>query len=62
VSGTLEFSDGSEITFPLTKTELPQTIEFAPRTASWVILKQLIKADDESPFPALSQIEIWGTE
>ncbi|MDR2901014.1 MAG: carbohydrate-binding protein [Treponema sp.] len=62
VSGTLEFSDKSSITFPLTKTELPQTIEFAPRVVTWAVLKKLIKADDESPFPALSQIEIWGTE
>lgn len=62
VRGTLAFSDKSEITFPLTKTEQPQTVEFAPRAVSWAVLKQLIKADDESPFPALSQIEIWGTE
>ncbi|MDR1663929.1 MAG: carbohydrate-binding protein [Clostridiales bacterium] len=62
VSGTLEFSDGSRLAFPLTKTEQPQTVTFSPRAAEWVILKKLIKADDESPFPALSQIEIWGVE
>jgi hypothetical protein len=62
VSGTLAFSDGSEITFPLTKTASPQVVEFALREVTWVVLKQLVKADDESPFPALSQIEIWGTE
>lgn len=62
VSATLAFSDGSEITFPLTKAYGPQTVEFAPRTVSWAVLKHLIKAEDESPFPALSQIEIWGRE
>lgn len=62
VNATLEFSDGSSLGIPLTKTAEPQTQEFAPRTAKWVTLKNLIKADDESPFPALSQIEIWGTE
>ncbi|MCL2747584.1 MAG: carbohydrate-binding protein [Oscillospiraceae bacterium] len=62
VSGALVFSDGSAVTFPLTKTERPQIVEFAPRTATWVALERLIKADDESPFPALSQIEIWGAE
>lgn len=61
-SGTLEFSNGSEITFPLIKTASPQEVEFALREATWVVLKKLIKANDESPFPALSQIEIWGTE
>jgi hypothetical protein len=33
-----------------------------PRTVEWAVFCRLIKANDESPFPALSQIEIWGTE
>lgn len=60
--GTLEFSDGSTVTFPLAKTDQPQTVEFAPRKAEWVVLKKLIKCDAPSPYPALSQIELWGTE
>lgn len=62
IGGTLAFSDGSAVTFPLTKTEGAQTVAFAPRKVTWVTLQQLIKADDPSPFPALSQIEVWGTE
>ncbi len=62
VQATMKFSDGSKITFPLTKTEYPQVIEFAPRNVEWAVLCELIKADNESPFPALSQIEIWGNE
>ena len=59
---TLAFSDGSEITFCLTNSATPQTVPFAPRGAEWVVLKNLIKAENESPFPALTQLEIWGTE
>jgi hypothetical protein len=62
VSGTLAFSDGGAITFPLIKTNQPQMVDFAPRTVEWAVLCRLIKTNDESPFPALSQIEIWGTE
>ena len=29
---------------------------------TWVRLEELIKADDPSPFPALTQIEVYGTE
>jgi hypothetical protein len=27
---------------------------------TWVEMKNLIKAENESPFPALSQLEIYG--
>lgn len=60
--GILAFSDGSEVRFQLIKTDQPQTIEFESCQCEWVLLKNLIKADDDSPFPALSQIEIWGAE
>ncbi len=62
VSAMLEFSDQSSHTFGLERTEKPQSIDFLSREVTWVVLKQLSKADDESPFPALSQIEIWGNE
>jgi hypothetical protein len=28
---------------------------------TWVEMKNLIKAENESPFPALTQLEIYGT-
>lgn len=59
---TLAFSDGSRHTADLIKTRKKQTIVFEPRNVEWVTLKELIKADDPSPFPALSQIEIFGRE
>lgn len=62
IEGTLAFSSGEAITFPLTKTALPQVVEFAPQNTQWAVLKRLIKSDDPSPFPALSQLELWGYE
>lgn len=29
---------------------------------NWLKLSHLIKADDPSPFPALTQIEVYGTD
>jgi len=31
-------------------------------TADTLILRKLVKAEDASPFPALTQLEVWGTE
>ncbi|WP_068782301.1 carbohydrate-binding protein [Paenibacillus sp. GM2] len=59
---TLAFSDGSQETLNLVKTHLKQTFKLAPRQVKWVTLKELIKSDDPSPFPALSQIEVYGRE
>lgn len=61
--GTFEFSDGSSMTVPLIKTAAPQVFTFPEKTISWVKLNSLIKnQDDPSPFPALSQWEVYGTE
>ncbi|WP_155987722.1 carbohydrate-binding protein [Gorillibacterium massiliense] len=59
---TLSFSDGSKITADLVKTHKPQTVALASRKVEWVTLSELIKSDDPSPFPALSQIEVYGWE
>lgn len=60
--GTLHFSDGSALTIPLAKTDAGQHFPFPERVIEWVVLDTLIKADDPSPFPALTQLEIWGRE
>jgi len=57
---TAVFTDGSSETLVLKKMPLPQSFRIKPRTAEGVMLKDLIKANDESPFPALTQFEIWG--
>lgn len=59
---TLAFSDGSRHTADLVKTHLPQTIKLDTREVEWITLGELKKSDDPSPFPALSQIEVFGIE
>lgn len=60
VQVTLEFSDGSSIDWKLEKSYAPHVLTFEKKKITWVVLKNLIKADDPSPFPALSQIEVYG--
>lgn len=57
---TVTFSDGNSIKYPLEKTKEAQVLIVPKRKISWVMLSELIKAEDESPFPALTQIEIYG--
>lgn len=55
------FDDGSEEVLKLEKSAEPQHFSIEKRRVQKLVLKQLIKAADESPFPALTQIEAWGT-
>lgn len=59
---TVRFSDGSTEVLDLKKTAAPQAFGISPRTVTNLVLCELKKADDPSPFPALTQIEAWGTE
>ena len=59
---TVEFSDRSREVFHLEKTGEPQSFSIEPRKIEWLVLKELKKAQDQSPFPALTQIEVWGTD
>jgi hypothetical protein len=59
---TLHFSDGTSIDWQLKKTNLAQVLEIEPKEISWIMMNQLIKADDESPFPALTQLEVYGRD
>ncbi|MDR1704757.1 MAG: carbohydrate-binding protein [Clostridiales bacterium] len=54
------FSGGGAETLNLVKSALPQTFKIAPVRTEWIVLKNLIKTGDESPFPALTQLEAWG--
>lgn len=58
----IEFSDGSVETLHLEKAAVPQLFPIEPRSVEWLILKDLKKAPDISPFPALTQLEVYGTE
>ncbi|UYJ34178.1 MAG: carbohydrate-binding protein [Oscillospiraceae bacterium] len=61
-SATVTFSDDSTEVLSLGKSCQPQRFPIKPRCVEWLRLEQLIKANDDSPFPALTQIEAWGTE
>lgn len=58
---TLTFSDGSTIDWKLEKTRFGQVLTFDKKEITWVEVSHLIKAEDPSPFPALSQLEVYGT-
>jgi len=59
---TLHFSDGSSVDWQLEKSCLPHELTFEPKTITWVTMDHMIKADDPSPFPALTQIEVYGKD
>lgn len=59
---TLTFSDGSSEIIQLQKTAEGQRFRWTARAVQWIRLHTLIKADDPSPFPALTQVEFWGAE
>lgn len=61
-SVTFNFSDGSELTCALEKSDKGHVITFEEKTIEWLTFGKLIKADDPSPFPALSQLEVYGHE
>ena len=56
------FSDGSEEILSTVKSPSVQMFDIIPRTTTNVTLTNLIKAADDSPFPALTELEVYGTE
>lgn len=61
-SVTANFSDASEEVFQTTNALGSQSYTFEKRQVEWVELCRLIKADTESPFPALTEIEVFGQD
>lgn len=59
---TVCLSDGTEFKWELDKKEKPHRINLEKKQISWIELKELIKSKDPSPFPALTQIEVYGTD
>lgn len=56
----MSFSDDSTLDIQLIKSALPQAFSFETKTVSSLKLHSLIKTQDASPFPALTQIEAFG--
>ena len=59
---TLLFSDDSRLKLRLEKSREGQSLCFEPKTVEWLELRELIKAEDPSPFPALRQILAMGRD
>lgn len=62
VKASLTFSDGTKETITMEKSIRPHEFSITRKGISWVKLSEMIKADDPSPFPALTQIEVYGRE
>ena len=59
--GHVVLSDGSEFAFPLEKTDKRQRILFGgEHEITWLRLERMVKSDDPSAFPSLTQWEVIG--
>lgn len=56
------FSDESELEMKMEKSALPHEITFPARRICWLEMHHMIKSEEPSPFPALTQIEVYGKE
>ncbi|MDF2800698.1 MAG: hypothetical protein K0S61_601 [Anaerocolumna sp.] len=59
---TLTFSNGERIEWTLEKSDKAHVLNFGEKQLEWLTFSELIKADDPSPFPALTQIEVYGRD
>lgn len=60
---TFAFSDGSREILHFEKSGLPQYFSIEPRVTESVTICEMKKDEsDPSPFPALTQLEVWGNE
>lgn len=60
VTGVISRWPAAWILRHLTKTGTRQAFDLGTRDIAWVRLHTLQKADDPSPFPALTQLEVWS--
>lgn len=56
------FSDGSVLEMKMEKSQQPHEIEFPSKCVCWIEMNQMVKSEEPSPFPALTQIEVYGRE
>lgn len=60
VKATFTFSDGSIEVVDMEKSVKPHVFPIAKKGITWIKLSNLVKAEDPSPFPALTQLEVYG--
>lgn len=56
------FSDESMLEMKMEKSALPHEIQFPAKQVSWLEMNHMVKSEEPSPFPALTQIEVYGRE
>lgn len=59
---SFEYSDGSRQDVRLQRREGAQEISLEPKKITWLEMCDMKKSAEISPFPALTQIEVYGTE
>ena len=59
---SLEFSDDSRMDVKLQRIEGPQKIAIGKKKITWLEMCDMKKSPEISPFPALTQMEVYGTE
>lgn len=57
---TVTFSDGSKEVLDLVKGGHAQFFNIHKKDIEWLEISELIKADEPSPFPALTQLQVYG--
>lgn len=62
IQGSITFSNGEKEVVEMNKSEKPHVFMIEKKDIQWIKLSNLIKADDPSPFPALTQIVVYGKE
>lgn len=60
VKATLTFSDKTSQVVEMEKSVKPHEFRIEKKGITWIRVSDLIKAEDPSPFPALTQIEVYG--
>ena len=60
--GTLTLSTGKQMTLSFEKTADTQSFPIGEHVVEWVCLSELKQAEDPSPFPALTEWEVFGQE
>ncbi len=62
VSGRAVLSDGAVIPFTLQRTGEPQHFSLGPHRITWLKLEKLVKSDEPSIYPSLTELEIYGRD
>lgn len=61
-AGHVILSDGTDLAFSLKKTGDRQWVDLQGRTVRWLRLERMVKSDDPSAFPALTEWEVYARD